>query len=413
MIAPNISSPIVEIAMNAIIEEGPYLPAEELARVRSILDQFSRLQISYQDCLSLLMPVLRTSQPIDKIGAILRVPEVPLPGNATGSADSSNDSNGRAKTRSWTNYEDQRLLAGLHRFGLDDWQRVAAFVGNGRTKSQCCQRWNRGLNPKISKSEWTADLDKQLLQLVALHGEKSWTRVANEFGNRCDVQCRYRYKQLQKDENFSTKMSEAREATQALIQGNPPVVPNSGGVSRSNRTHGKSSPQVMIPATIPQWSVPQYSVFPPMAPIAQMPQMSQVQQLAQMQQHPQMQGMPQIPSMNPTIPGMTQHGYLMPVQQFMPQKSFQIGMFTPMQHVVLPPPPEQQQQQAQVPQPMQTGEQAPPEQPPTSTQPNQQMPFDDHVSPQSSMFDWPSLRGSSSMSGLFGISPMPSLGFGT
>jgi len=28
---------------------------------------------------------------------------------------------------------------------------VASFVGNGRTRAQCAQRWSRGLNPKICK----------------------------------------------------------------------------------------------------------------------------------------------------------------------------------------------------------------------------------------------------------------------
>ena len=73
---------------------------------------------------------------------------------------------------------------------------MAQFVGNSRTKAQCCQRWSRGLDPKISKIQWTREEDQKLLDLVAQYGQKSWTKIAAEFGNRCDVQCRYRYKQL-------------------------------------------------------------------------------------------------------------------------------------------------------------------------------------------------------------------------
>jgi hypothetical protein len=114
-----------------------------------------------------------------------------------------------AKTRPWTPYEDQRLLAGIHRFGLQDWPAVSLFVGNDRTKAQCSQRWGRGLDPKISKDQWTSEQDQQLLELVALHGEGNWMKISTELGTRCDVQCRYRYKQLQKRDEFPAMMKVA------------------------------------------------------------------------------------------------------------------------------------------------------------------------------------------------------------
>ncbi|OHT16504.1 hypothetical protein TRFO_41773 [Tritrichomonas foetus] len=102
----------------------------------------------------------------------------------------------RKKTRTWTNTEDQKLLAGIARYGLDNWQMVAKFLGGGRNKAQCSQRWARCLNPKISKKGWTSEDDKKLKELVELHGEKNWTKIASIFGNRSDVQCRYHYRQL-------------------------------------------------------------------------------------------------------------------------------------------------------------------------------------------------------------------------
>ena len=38
-----------------------------------------------------------------------------------------------------------------------------------------------------------------LLYYVNIFGEKSWMRVANQIGSRSDVQCRYRFHQLQKE----------------------------------------------------------------------------------------------------------------------------------------------------------------------------------------------------------------------
>jgi hypothetical protein len=59
------------------------------------------------------------------------------------------------------------------------------------------------------KATWTAEQDEQLLMLVALYGEKCWTRVAMGIGNRCDVQCRYRYNVLKKSEGFSGRFATA------------------------------------------------------------------------------------------------------------------------------------------------------------------------------------------------------------
>jgi hypothetical protein len=97
--------------------------------------------------------------------------------------------------------EDIRLFAGFHKFGLSssyNWSTVARFVGNGRTRSQCSQRWIRVLNPRISKDLWTATKDERLVELVAQLGEKAWMKVANQMGNRSDVQCRYHYLQIQR-----------------------------------------------------------------------------------------------------------------------------------------------------------------------------------------------------------------------
>jgi hypothetical protein len=101
----------------------------------------------------------------------------------------------RRRTRPWTAAEDQRLLGGIARFGVDSWQNVATFVGSGRNRAQCSQRWSRGLNPRISKKVWTPDEESQLEALVKEHGEKSWAKIASIMGNRSDVQCRYHYRQ--------------------------------------------------------------------------------------------------------------------------------------------------------------------------------------------------------------------------
>lgn len=105
----------------------------------------------------------------------------------------------KKKTHPWTLDEDNRLLAAIHKYGSCNWGAISQFVGNGRTKAQCCSRWCRVLDPHISKAEWTNNEDQKLLMLVAKYGNNNFSKVSYELGNRSDFQCKYRYKQLTKD----------------------------------------------------------------------------------------------------------------------------------------------------------------------------------------------------------------------
>jgi hypothetical protein len=208
-------SPLVDVGLGYITELEKELTLAQQSNVRDVLTRYVARLISYQDCVSALVPLIGTSKPIDRLEAILCTPQVPLPACPAWSIPP-NLQDSRAKTHPWSAYEDQRLLAGLHRFGFDAWAVIAAFVGNGRTKAQCSQRWARGLDPKICKDHWPADQDERLIELVVLYGEKSWTRIASELGNRCDVQCRYRYKQLQKEPGFEQRRAAAVERAQKI-----------------------------------------------------------------------------------------------------------------------------------------------------------------------------------------------------
>jgi hypothetical protein len=157
------------------------------SRVSGTLDHESATQISIQ--------LIGTARPIEKLAAILKLISDPH-SSPIPSISHPMYFQSRKKTESWSEAEDMRLLAGIHKFGLDSWGSVARFVGNNRVKTQCRQRWYRGLNPGIRRAGWTAEEDERLLEFVRRFGEKSWTRIAIEFGDRCDAQCRYRFNQI-------------------------------------------------------------------------------------------------------------------------------------------------------------------------------------------------------------------------
>jgi hypothetical protein len=112
----------------------------------------------------------------------------------------------RRKPRPWSPAEDDRLLAAIHRFGVDNWASVANFVGGGRQRAQCSQRWFRGLDPRISKNQWSAEDELRLLHLVREKGSRRWTMIAAAMGNRSDVQCRYHFFQMQRERRMPAEI---------------------------------------------------------------------------------------------------------------------------------------------------------------------------------------------------------------
>jgi hypothetical protein len=183
-------SPLLALAISYLTDELGMERLPESAAVEPILTDFIEGSITKSDAESELSVILGTSvSSIDKIEAILKVPADPLP-DADGPPASRH---GERKLNAWTPPEDIRLLAGVHRFGLDNWMAVAAFVGHSRTRAQCSQRWNRGLDPKLKKSRWSVEEESKLVELVAKYGIKSWTKVAAGLDHRSDVQCRYHF----------------------------------------------------------------------------------------------------------------------------------------------------------------------------------------------------------------------------
>jgi hypothetical protein len=194
-------SPLVDLGVSLISESSPCLTSTDISSIRSLLQSFITGSLTYQMCVDGLSTFPGVPAALNRLQTILHTSDYPIPPIAGVALAGT-------KTHPWTAYEDQRLLAGVHRFGARDWQTVARFVGNGRSKAQCSQRWSRGLDPKIDKSAWSEQDDQQLLGLISRYGEGCWTAVSREIGNRSDVQCRYRYTQLQKQEGFVVPVTE-------------------------------------------------------------------------------------------------------------------------------------------------------------------------------------------------------------
>lgn len=166
-------------------------PVEEnFQKVYPIIQQFLEQKIDKDTAQANILPYAHSADGINKFFASVQ-PVMPFYPDQT-------RSNTRQKSRPWTTEEDQKLLVAIREHGNSNWAAVAQYVGNGRTKAQCSQRYNRVINPNISKANWSKEEEDKLIQIVNQVGNKAWTRVAQQFGNRSDVQCRFKYNYLMK-----------------------------------------------------------------------------------------------------------------------------------------------------------------------------------------------------------------------
>jgi hypothetical protein len=193
-----------------------------LSELQQIMFHFMRGILTSQRAATIFLQKLGTSAPVSRIAAIMRVPEVPITPRPESIARGQMSVSGRKKSHPWSEYEDQRLLCAITRFGLDNWTVVSHFVGNQRTRAQCAQRWFRGLDPRISRVLWTREEEVRLAELVEQHGLRAWTRIARDLGRRSDAQCRYHYYQM-----IRGACHEGDEAKPVVSSTNSPISPSS------------------------------------------------------------------------------------------------------------------------------------------------------------------------------------------
>jgi myb proto-oncogene protein len=94
--------------------------------------------------------------------------------------------------RRWTAEEDLRLtcLVGVHQGR--NWKKVAMGL-EGRTDVQCLHRWQKVLNPELTKGSWSKEEDALIVELVRRLGARKWSLIARQLPGRIGKQCRERW----------------------------------------------------------------------------------------------------------------------------------------------------------------------------------------------------------------------------
>ena len=201
-------SEILEVGVMLLDQAVGPVPMDRRASAIRIMSDYLRQTIPYMQAYTAFMGFVGSPQPMERLKAIVEMGETPIPAPAEEEVEEVSGVKSRKKMQSWSSYEDNRLLAGIYRYGPFNWAPISKFVGNGRTRAQCAQRWARGLNPRICKDTWAVSEDMRLMQLVQRFGDKAWTKIASLMGNRSDVQCRYHYHQLSRDMTQLVRIAE-------------------------------------------------------------------------------------------------------------------------------------------------------------------------------------------------------------
>jgi len=187
--------PLIELAMRHATGHPPRVLTDDIVR---------RLELIFTDVIANPSISGAAARRVAELGyngmSVFRVARIMLIEAAPADSAPQEQSEGtqrphrpRDRSSPWAAGDDDRLFAAIYRFGIAGWLRVSDFVGNGRTRAQCSQRWLRCLDPSIKRDRWAPEENATLRTAVWTHGDRAWSKVARELNNRTDVQCRYHY----------------------------------------------------------------------------------------------------------------------------------------------------------------------------------------------------------------------------
>lgn len=85
---------------------------------------------------------------------------------------------------SWTREEDETIIEFIKVNGETKWTQLARLIGH-RTGKQCRERWKNNLDPTVSKSKWTEEEDRLIIESIEKSGTR-WSIIASLLPGRTD-----------------------------------------------------------------------------------------------------------------------------------------------------------------------------------------------------------------------------------
>lgn len=190
-------SVLLDVAWNLLEPANENITPAQKKTVLDTLAGFVVSRTSLPECLQVLGPLPEGTHVVQRLCDIMRTNSERPPPDLTLQCVGPDGPRKRKRALTWSIEDDNRLIMAVSLYGRDNWPLISRFVGGGRTRGQCSQRWIRVVDPKISRQPWSPEDDERLCEFVDQFGKKSWMRVSDAMGNRSDVQCRYRYGQIE------------------------------------------------------------------------------------------------------------------------------------------------------------------------------------------------------------------------
>jgi hypothetical protein len=91
----------------------------------------------------------------------------------------------------WTDAEDNLLRELINQFGKQ-WSVIASRIPN-RTPTQVAARWEKCINPALTKGQFTSEEDQLIRDYVNDHGIHAWPKIITVLPHRSSKQCRERW----------------------------------------------------------------------------------------------------------------------------------------------------------------------------------------------------------------------------
>jgi hypothetical protein len=124
---------IVEVCLAELDHQLSFIASDGHTRLLRITAEYLIGRIRYGDAAAALTSIAGSCEPVNRLHSILSISEAPIdPGE-------DKEPSPRRRMKMWSPYEDMRLLAGIYRYGMNNWAPISRFVGNSRTRARYLQ----------------------------------------------------------------------------------------------------------------------------------------------------------------------------------------------------------------------------------------------------------------------------------